>query len=151
MTRVHFALVQGVLSLVLLAGTPVLAHAYLLSASPEATSVVTELPDTVVLTMSEPVEVAFSTLKVYALPDAPADKKALIDAAKALMQEKLALHNDEAERADAGVITTGRTGTLEIQLKPDLPAGTYVIMWRVLSADTHTTEDFTFFTYEPQP
>ncbi len=62
------------------------------------------------------------------------------------------LRDDDEARADVGLITEERTTeTITLRLKEDLPAGTYVVMWRLLSIDTHTTEDFMIFTLEPTP
>jgi methionine-rich copper-binding protein CopC len=37
---------------------------------------------------------------------------------------------------------------LEVKLKAKLPAGWYVMMWKVLSIDSHTGSDFFVFQYK---
>jgi methionine-rich copper-binding protein CopC len=64
----------------------------------------------------------------------------------------LPLRDDQgrAERIDAGLKTQGRTAeNVTISLKPGLKPGAYVVMWRVLSVDTHTTSGFFVFVYQP--
>ncbi|TMI77942.1 MAG: copper resistance protein CopC, partial [Bacillati bacterium ANGP1] len=54
-----------------------------------------------------------------------------------------------ASRSDAGVANTTRTsGDIVLRLK-DLGPGAYVVMWRVLSVDTHTTQGSFVFVYTP--
>lgn len=124
-------------------------HAHLRQASPAQGATVTETPTEVRLTFSEPVEVGFSTFKVY--PIAPADDEgALREAARQLMGEVLHARDDADARADAGVAEGSRTSAdIVIVLKEDLEPGPYVVMWRVLSVDTHVTEGFYTFTYAP--
>lgn len=127
------------------------AHAYLTTADPKPGAVLQELPLSITLTMNEAVELKFSQFKIYPLDIDPADKKALVEAAKALLDEKIKLRNDEAERADIGLLSTeGRSATISIGLKQDLAPGLYIVMWKVLSVDTHTGEDFSYFIYAPQ-
>ncbi len=58
---------------------------------------------------------------------------------------------DEADRADAGPDATERTTTdIALRLKPDPKPGPYVVMWRALSIDTHTTQGFYVFIYSPR-
>lgn len=127
------------------------AHAYLNSAEPASGSTVSQLPAEITLMLSEPVEMRFSTFKVYHLPYPPEDRRELVMAIRDLMEAKLLLRNDEAERADTGVLTDARTSdTITLGLKDGLEPGTYVIMWRVLSIDTHTSEDFSLFIFAPE-
>jgi methionine-rich copper-binding protein CopC len=144
----HVLVVLMLLTLALLGGVG-LAHAYLQSSDPEAGSVVSEL-EVITLQMTEAVELNFSIFKVYHLPDAPEAPRERLEAARALMREVLLLRDDADARADAGVITEGRTSEMiEIALKDALEPGVYVVMWRVLSIDTHTTEDLLIFEYAP--
>jgi copper resistance protein C len=56
---------------------------------------------------------------------------------------------DEASRADAGVANTERSSTdIALRVK-DLEPGAYVLMWRALSVDTHTTQGSFIFVYAP--
>src|SRR5690606_18923603 len=76
-------------------------HAHLRQAIPAQGATVTETPTEVRLTFSEPVEVGFSTFKVY--PLAPADdEEALREAARQLVGEVLHARDDAGARADAG-------------------------------------------------
>ncbi|MER3483857.1 MAG: copper resistance protein CopC [Meiothermus sp.] len=95
-----------------------------------------------VLELAEPVEVRLSTFKVYPLTSAAE--------APALVQKVLSLKGDEAARADAGLATKGETASrLEINLKGGLKPGPYLVMWRVLSVDSHVSQDSFVFTYQP--
>jgi copper resistance protein C len=98
------------------------------------------------IAFNEAIEAGFSTFKVYAYPGA------LTDTA---MDTKLKLKNDAAARADLKTTVQGQTtgsGTtkaIEITLKPKLKAGTYMVMWRVLGADTHTVDGNSYFKIKP--
>ena len=139
------------------------AHADLASASPEQNAVLSEPPSEVVLNYTEAVEVRFSTFKVYALEvtgdlSEPQDRLRINAAAGALISEMLdaeeAAEEDGASRADAGVLTEARTSdTVTLALvTPESGApqpGLYVVMWRVLSVDTHTSTGSFVFEYDP--
>lgn len=128
----------------------VLGHPYLETSNPEGGSTVAEMPAEIALTLSEPVELKFSIFKVWRLEDAPADRRALLEAAGALLEEVLPLRDDAERRADIGVLNEeSSSAVIRIGMKEDLEPGTYVVMWRVLSVDTHTSGDFTLFHYGP--
>jgi copper resistance protein C len=92
------------------------AHAFLDHAEPRVGSTVPAAPREVVLTFTQNLEPAFSSVEV-------SDAK--------------------GARVDQGKPRVNAT-TMRIGLKP-LPPGTYHVRWRVLSVDTHTTEgNFTF-------
>ncbi len=62
----------------------------------------------------------------------------------------LETQGDDEARADTGVSEAERTSeTITLPLKPDLPAGVYAVMWRVLSVDTHTSQGFISFQVAP--
>ncbi len=128
---------------------PVLAHAYLQDSVPASGSTVYEQPKELTLVMSEPIEITFSTFKVYPLETTPEmSQRDIVLAAKALMKEVLMLRGDEEIRLDTGILNEEKqSATITLDLKEDLVPSTYVVMWRLLSIDTHTTGDFTFFTY----
>lgn len=88
------------------------AHAYVVDTSPEHGSEVDSPPDAVRVTFDEPVT----------LPG--------VDAARVL--------DAQGERVEAGPATLddART-TLTVPLPDDLPRGTYLASWSVVSADTH--------------
>lgn len=126
------------------------AHAYLDSSFPAENATVASELNEVILRFTEPVEVPFSTFKVYPLASDEEDPVRLRAAASALVQQVLNLRNDAAQRADEGVTTQARiSAEINIALKKELPPGRYVVMWRVLSIDTHTTTGFFVFTYAP--
>lgn len=138
-------LMVGLLSLAVGA---VLAHAGLSRGTPAPDERVKIPPKSVVLELAEPVEVRFSTFKVFALK--ARDLKAAKAEAEALFKSRLSLRNDEDDRADAGLATTAATAArVEVLLKEKLGPGYYAVMWRVLSVDTHTTSDFYVFSYQP--
>lgn len=102
-----------------LAGTgSALAHAHLDHAAPRVGSTVSQPPKEVVLWFTEKLEPAFSSIEVR---DA---KGAVVSAGKATV--------------------IGDRTQLRVPLK-SLSQGSYKVIWRVLSVDTHRTEgDFTF-------
>ena len=126
------------------------AHAFLNASVPAPDSTVNAPLKEVKLSYSEPVEIRFSIFKLYKINAAPdADLRALHAAADALVSANLLKRGDEAARADAGVTNTERSSTdIFVRLK-DLQPGPYVLMWRVLSVDTHTTQGEFVFIYSP--
>jgi len=131
------------------------AHSELASSTPADGDVLGAPPTEVSLTFTEPVEVRFSTFKVYPLgadsgPDAPDAEARLNGLAGALVSEVLETQGDDDARADRGVRTGERTAeTVTLPLKEGLGAGVYVVMWRVLSVDTHTMQGFLTFRVAP--
>lgn len=124
----------------------VLAHSYLSSSSIPANSILKTMPEKMTLEFSEPLEVGFSTFKVYKLITKTTDGAKIKLEAEALVARVLALKNDLAKRADAGLETTASEAALvKLKLKPNLKSGIYVVMYRVLSVDTHITQDFFTF------
>jgi len=102
----------------LFAATPAFAHAHLDHASPAVGSTVAQAPKEVVLWFTNKLEGAFSSIEVR-------DQKGAV--------------------VNSGKASVDGDGTqMRVPLKT-LPAGTYKVMWRVLSVDTHRTQgDFTF-------
>ena len=102
------------------AGTPVaLAHAFLDRAAPAVGSEVRSSPPSVTLWFSEELEPAFSSIKVL-------DAK-----------------GQQVDRGDTAPDARDRT-SLKVSLMT-LPPGTYRVVWRALSMDTHATQgDFSF-------
>ncbi|MCL6525401.1 MAG: copper resistance protein CopC [Thermaceae bacterium] len=130
-----------------------LAHAYLDRSSPAGWERVQSLPKEVRLVFTEPVELRLSTFKVYPLnvpKEALNDRTQLGALGGQLYAQVLGVKGDEAKRADTGVKTPGQSSDqVVIGLKDGLKPGAYVVMWRVLSVDTHITQDFFIFTYQP--
>jgi copper resistance protein C len=101
---------------------PALAHAHLKAASPAADAVVTSTPSEVTLDFSEEVEPKFSSIEV--------------DDAKGARVDKGDVH-----------VAPDNAKHLAVGLKP-LEPGTYKVIWRVLSTDTHKSNGSYSFTLE---
>jgi methionine-rich copper-binding protein CopC len=95
------------------------AHAFLDRAEPRVGSTVKTPPAQATLWFTEALEPAFSTVQV-------------LDAG--------------GRRVDRGDIQVDASNSTVLRVSlPPLAAGTYKVVWRVLSVDTHVTEgDFTF-------
>ena len=105
------ALIASAVLLVALVTAPgALAHATLQSSEPASNSIVRESPPTVTLQFSEAVETAFGSIRVY---------------------------DCGGERVDSGKATRPSDSSVAINLDRSLPAGTYTVTWRVISADAH--------------
>lgn len=102
-----------------------LAHARLLRSVPPARAVVSQAPSRVEMRFSDDVELAFSTFTVV---DAAGVRVDLGDASR--------------HPGDAHLVSLG--------LRP-LPAGTYQVRYRVLSADGHVIQGDYRFTVKPAP
>jgi methionine-rich copper-binding protein CopC len=112
-------LVAGALAALLSFTSGANAHALLDRAAPAAGSTVQGSPPSIKLWFTQPLEPAFSTVRV------------------------LDRTGKRVDNGDKGVGGADRT-ILRISL-PRLPPGTYRVVWRVVSADAHVTEgDFTF-------
>lgn len=119
------ALVGALLVLPLLGGAaPAWAHAVLLSSAPADQEVLDTSPTAVELRFNEPV-------------GAEADAVHVLDR--------------DGARVDTGQVTTDSTGrTVTAGLRADLPQGTYVVSWRVVSGDAHPIRGgFVFSVGEP--
>jgi copper resistance protein C len=102
--------------LIFMAGAAADAHAFLDHAEPRVGSTVPTAPRELVLSYTQNLEPAFSSVEVS---------------------------DANGARVDLGKPTIGAS-TMRVGLKP-LSPGTYRVRWRVLSVDTHTTEgSFTF-------
>ena len=102
-----------------LGGTPALAHAFLDRALPAVGSTVHESPREIRLWFTQQLEPAFSKVRVV-------DKTG----------KQVDAGDSHVDTADPTVITTTVSA---------LAPGTYRVIWRVVSIDTHVTEgDFTF-------
>lgn len=109
------ALASGSL-LVLLLASPASAHASLLQSDPAPGAVLQGPPKTIALSFSEPVDASFGAVRVY---------------------------DSESARVDRGGVETANN-VVRLRL-PDLDDGSYVVTWRVTSADSHPVSGaFTF-------
>jgi copper resistance protein C len=123
------------------------AHSYLASSSIPANSIVKTVPERLTLEFTEPLELNFSTFKVYKLETKTTDAEKLKLETQALVDRVLVLKNDTSSRSDDGLETARvEAAVVKLKLKPKLKAGRYVVMYRVLSVDTHITQDFFSFT-----
>ncbi len=141
---------QTLTALVFLVGSMVFAHAELESSLPSAGDTIKTLPKAVEIAFGEAIEVKLSSFKVYRLQGSFATLKTAQTAATALVKKVLGAKGDQAQRSDDGLVTTAEnTSKIQIKLKSGLPAGTYVVMWKVLSVDGHVLSDYFLFTYKP--
>jgi methionine-rich copper-binding protein CopC len=131
----------------------VLAHAEYHSSTPAANATLKILPSVITINFSEAIEVRLSTFKVYPLnapQEAWSSSTRLHQLAQPLVRQVLPLRNDAARRVDAGVTTAARTSkTVALALKPNLPPGAYVVMWKNLGVDGHSVTDYFVFVYRP--
>jgi copper transport protein len=91
---------------------PASAHAQLESTQPDQSSVLATSPRDVVLHFGEPVEIDFGSIRVI---------------------------GPKGNRVDEGGThhPPGDSHSVAISLPPHLPNGTYIVAWRVISADSH--------------
>ena len=102
-----------------LAPLPALAHAHLDRAMPAPTSVQATAPKEVVIWFTEALEAKFSTIEVR-------DGKGAV------------------VTSGAAALVPGNTAQLRVPLKALTP-GSYKVIWRVLSVDTHRSKgEFSF-------
>ncbi len=108
-----------VAALLLAAAAAAGAHAFLERADPRVGSTVKTPPAQVRLWFTQPLEPAFSTVRVLDGAGRQVDKQNV-------------------------AVDPGKPELLTVSM-PALGPGTYKVIWRVLSVDTHVTEgDFTF-------
>ena len=113
------------LSAALLSATaaPVLADAVLVEATPEADTVVTDVPATLTLVFNEPLDAETSSVE---------------------------LRDEAGETVAEGELLADERTTLEAEL-PDLEPGTYEVRYTAGSADGHLVRDRYTFTVEAAP
>lgn len=134
------------------------AHAYLKSSTPADGASVATAPAQIVLNFTEGVEKNFSLFAV--LPLSVPGK-----AGESAQQRSRRVHALAAQLADQvmakkrgslkGRVDTGlehrkrQDQTVTIDLKENIPAGTYVLVWRAMAVDTHVTHGIVVFTVRP--
>lgn len=133
------------------------AHADFASSEPASDATITQPLEEVRLVFTEAVELDFSLFKVYELDAAGVDLAAqnvwqrLNGLAGALVADVLGSREDGEARVDTGLANVERKSEeIVISLEEGIPAGFYVVMWRILSVDTHGTQGFYVFEYAPQ-
>jgi copper transport protein len=106
---------------VLLPAQPALAHAALLESTPPDGVLLQTAPAEVVLRFSERVGTSLGAVRVVA-PD--------------------------GNRADTGRVSTRASGKQVVApLREDLPPGTYLLLWRVVSEDSHPVSGVSTFSF----
>ena len=94
------------------------AHATLQQSTPGNNSIVRQSPPEVTLQFSEAVETAFGSIRVY---------------------------DCGGTRVDSGKVVRPSSSSVAVEIDRRLPAGTYTVTWRVISADAHPVAGaFTF-------
>jgi methionine-rich copper-binding protein CopC len=112
-------IVIGFLLILLVQSARLEAHAFLQRAEPSVGSTVQTSPNEVQIRFTENIEPAFSSIQVFDASGKEVDKR-----------------NVHLDRSDSAL--------LHVSL-PRLGAGTYKVVWRVVSVDTHVTNgNFTF-------
>jgi copper transport protein len=116
--RRYVAAVPGLAAaLVLVLASPVSAHAELVASTPADGAHLDEAPSVVTLTFSEHVSATLGAVRVY---------------------------DHKGHRVDAGDVEA-QDETVTLGLQPGLADDTYIVTWRVLSADSHPVRGaFTF-------
>lgn len=134
------------------------AHAYLETSTPVAGAVLDPAPAELVLEFSEELEVGFSTFKLFRLDHtldaSDADYAAKLNGLAALLVNEVigAAGPDDRSVAFDLKPAQGRSAQVTLTPKEALAPGSYVLMWRVLSVDTHVLQDYlTFTVLEPAP
>jgi methionine-rich copper-binding protein CopC len=141
----------AVLLLVGLFGTAQ-AHAALDSSEPADGSVLAAAPAAITLNFTEELEVGFSTIKLYRLANDlelnDTNYAAKLNSLAALLVNEVIESRAQDERAVAVQLAPSAGRTRTVQLMPDaaLEPGAYVVMWRILSVDTHVVQAFSTFT-----
>lgn len=140
------------LALLLAATGQALAHAELGATEPAAGAVLQTAPEQVALTFSEEVEVAFSVFSVHRLDEEldmneESSQQRLDELAAPLVEGWL----DDAAVDDSLIPTTvepaaGTASDIALVFAEELSAGHYVVVYRVLSGDTHPVEGYFTFT-----
>ena len=105
---------------VMAAAVRVEAHAFLVRAEPRVGSKVNKAPTEVRVWFSETVQASVSSIQVFDVSGKQVDKK-----------------NTHSDRTDRSILC--------VSLIPALTPGSYKVVWRVTSTDTHVTDgDFHF-------
>jgi copper transport protein len=121
--RLRLALLLPVLACALAIVPSAWGHAILSATEPGNDTVIATSPGRVTLTFNEPVETAFGAVRVY---------------------------NAEIQRVDEGRVSRPDEKRVAVALPATLPAGTYTVTWRVISADAHPIHGaFVFSVVQP--
>lgn len=129
-------------------------HAYLAASVPAQDSVVSEehAPAFISLEFTEGIELSFSTFKLVRVQhdlNVTADTFALrLNALVAPQAVPLLDTRDDVEGEQQVTIqpASGTVAQLELHLLQPLTPGSYMLVWRALSADSHIVEGYLVFT-----
>ena len=102
--------VAAAVAAALIVPSAVLAHASLVEATPSEGAVLRRAPKRVVLRFDEAVSTVPGSVRVF---------------------------DRQVERVDSGDVEKPSSDSVSVGLRSDLPDGTYVVAWRVISADSH--------------
>jgi copper transport protein len=107
------ALVVLTIGFVGLMATPAFAHAVILQTTPNAGQVLTTSPKTITLRYNESVEADLGSVRVF---------------------------DQNGNRVDTGSPTKPSADVVSVAVRARLTDGSYVVTWRVISADTHPVQ-----------
>ena len=139
---------QVIFILAILQLTFALAKVELVSAIPARGSVVQVLPSEIQLTMSEAVDMQLSRFRVYGF-QITHDAKPRQVARAFFAGNFLDLPITGFTEAETS-LSYKTNSNIVIDLKEDLPAGTYVVTWQTYSHEFKFQKGFTFFVYSPE-
>lgn len=134
------------------------AHAYLKSSTPADGAVLSTAPEQVVLTYTEKVQKNFSLFAVLPLQvpgkagESAHQHSQRVHALAAQLADQVMAKKKGSlkDRVDAGLAQPKANGkTVGVNLKKGLAAGTYVLVWRAMSVDSHVTHGIVVFTVQP--
>lgn len=113
-------LVVGAAAVLLLSLPHAVAHSIVKSTEPRIDSTVHQPPERVVMVFNEPVEVTLGSIRVF---------------------------DTNGRRVDVGPAEhpPGKPDTVQVALQPSLPNGTYIVSWRIISADSHPIQEAFLF------
>ena len=128
------------------------AHAHLAASDPAANAAVAEPVTAVNLMFTEAVEIAFSTFKVYRIDgsvDLTAENADM--RLNALAATLVSSYNGSQEDGDGKIQAeiaspVADEARVTLAFSEPLEPGHYVVMWRLLSADTHVVDGHFVFT-----
>jgi len=134
--------------LLLLTFQSALAHASLETSTP-ADGAIISAPQEIVLTFVEPIETMFSVFELHQLEvAADASHELRAQAADTAMTQAFNMNATSLRATE--MLTSGQSATVTLTLS-DLDPGSYTLMWRVLSVDSHPSQGFITFVISDKP
>lgn len=136
-----------VLAFVVSAALAAWSHAHLRSSSPRAGAVLKEMPSSISLEFTEPIEMKFSRFYLVRLAVAP-------NATAAQLQAAVKVFFDTPPtakvRLESGLSpNTGHANRVGMYVDPHNGPGTYAVIWKALSVDGHAVKDSMIFRVVP--